>query len=66
MGVQLFLGKTITLDCAIYRLPLRSMCSGKGKREGRKGKEKGKGKEEEEREREKGKEQGEREREKIT
>ena len=26
-----FSGETITVDCAIYRLPLRSMCKGKGK-----------------------------------
>ena len=26
-----FSGETITVDCAIYRLPLRSMCKGKGR-----------------------------------
>ena len=30
-GYMIFLWETITVDCAIYRLPLRSMCKGKGK-----------------------------------
>ena len=29
----IFVWKTIPLDCAIYRLPLRSMCNEKGERE---------------------------------
>ena len=62
-----FLRDTITVDCAIYRLPLCSICKGKGK-EGGKGerrKEKKKGKGERERRKEKGKKEnkeGERER----
>ena len=46
---------TTTLDCAIYRFPLCSMCSEKGERERRKGKGKEKGKEEMGREGRKGK-----------
>ena len=30
-GNSIFLWETITVDCAIYRLPLRSICKGKGK-----------------------------------
>ena len=39
-----FLRETITVDCAIYRLPLRSICKGKGKGGGKKEKNTGKGK----------------------
>ena len=43
---MIFLWETITVDCAIYRLPLRSICKGKGKGEGKgeRKKEKKKGK----------------------
>ena len=30
-GNTIFLWETITVGCAIYRLPLRSICKGKGK-----------------------------------
>ena len=64
--------ETMTVDCAIYRLPLRSICKGKGngggkgerrkrKGEGERARRKEKGKKEnkeEERERRKGKEKG--------
>ena len=29
-GNMIFLRETMTVDCAIYRLPLRSICKGKG------------------------------------
>ena len=43
-GNWIFLRETITVDCAIYRLPLRSICKGKGKGGGKKEKNTGKGK----------------------
>ena len=61
-GNRIFLWESITVDCAIYRLPLRSICKGKGKgggkgeRRTRKGeRRKGKGKGEGERRKEEGK-----------
>ena len=50
---MIFLWETITVDCAIYRLPLRSMCKGKGKR--RRERRTEKGEKERERRKEKGK-----------
>ena len=37
---MIFLRESMTVDCAIYRLPLRAMCKGKGQGGG-KGGEKG-------------------------
>ena len=49
---MIFLWETITVDCAIFMLPLHSICKGKGKgrAKGKRRKEKG--------ERERGKEKG--------
>jgi hypothetical protein len=47
------LGKTITLECAIYRLPLHFICNGKGNGGGKGKKEKGEKKGKGERERRK-------------
>ena len=45
-GIRAFLREIMTVGCAIYRLPNRSICKGKGKgggkREGKKEKKKGK------------------------
>ena len=40
-GNRIFLRETMTVDCAIYRLPLRSICKGKGQGGGKGGREKG-------------------------
>ena len=40
---MIFLWETTTVDCAIYRLPLRSMCKGKGGGKGERKQEKKKG-----------------------
>ena len=51
-GTGFFLWETITVDCAIYRLPLRSICKGKGQGGGKGERRKEKEKEKGERERE--------------
>ena len=55
-GNRIFLCETMTVDCAIYRLPLRSICKGKGQggEKGERRKEKGENKRERRKEKSKG------------